>query len=225
VMRKELDFAPSIKKSASMRDRHECMSSYLAPARASATRCKYRGFTVIELLVTMLIVSILIAIAIPTLKPSSTVSEANSLLGALQFARSVAVKQGQSVIVCPSTNPTASPPNCSLGTSWNSGWIVVVPSSGSCVTTATTGKGTDVIVQIQQAFTGSDTAVFSGAGGGNTGFCFTRLGFAYAAYTGQVTFKTTPAITAKQRCTVVSGVGHVQVIAQGQADALGVTCP
>jgi len=183
-----------------------------------------QGFTAVELMVTVAIVAILAAIALPTLQTTSTTAEANALYAALQYARSAAVKQGQSVIVCPTSNTAATAPVCSTGSAWNTGWLVVASGTGTCTITTTTGTTSngDVILQTQQAFSSKDTATFSGST--NIGFCFTRMGFSYNAYTGIVTFKSSPAVAKKQRCTMVSGVGHVQVVNQGNNDALGVTC-
>ena len=59
----------------------------------------------------MAIVAILAAIGVPSFKyvtaSNRIASEINGLLGDMQFARSEAVKQGQSVTVCVSTNGTS----------------------------------------------------------------------------------------------------------------------
>lgn len=213
-MLKELDFTPC------------AGGGMMRMRRNGAVRTLSAGFTMMELVVTLLIVGVLTAIAIPALKPTSTVSEANSLYGSLQFARSAAVRQGQTVIVCPSSNPTGTTPTCTLGPSWSTGWIVLIPANGLCTVATTTGSASgDQVIQRQQAFTGSDTAAFSVIGTNtNTAFCFSRLGFSTSTNTGIVTFKSSPAVTAKQRCTILSGVGHVQVVSQGQSDALGTSC-
>jgi type IV fimbrial biogenesis protein FimT len=181
-----------------------------------------RGFTMVELMVTIAIVAIIAAIAIPSINSNSPASEANGLLGMIQLARSAAVKQGQNVLVCPSSNPTAAAPVCNTGSTWSTGWIVLAPVSGLC--TATGGATGDLVLQTQQAFTSKDTAVFSTTGS-NKAFCFTRLGFAFTAYTGLVQFDSSPVNLARRRCTAVSGVGHAQVLTHGQSDALGVACP
>lgn len=182
------------------------------------------GFTLVELLVTITIAGILLAIATPVFHSASTTSEANALLGMVQFARGAAVKQGQNVIVCPSSNPSAAVPVCNTGTAWNGGWIVLAPVSGLCA--ATGGAAGDLVLQVQPAFTNTDTATFSPTGANtNKAFCFTRLGFAYAAYTGMVQFDLSPVNLSRRRCMSLAGVGHAQVLMHGQSDALGVACP
>jgi type IV fimbrial biogenesis protein FimT len=80
------------------------------------------GFTLIELMVTVAIAAILLALAVPnfsgTLKASRTSSQIRELANALTYARSEAVARGQEVRMCPSSNQT------SCGGTWSQGWII-----------------------------------------------------------------------------------------------------
>jgi type IV fimbrial biogenesis protein FimT len=179
-----------------------------------------RGFTLVELMITVLIVAILAAVAVPAFNANTPASEANSLLGSMQFARSAAVKQGQNIVVCASSDGAT----CNGGTAWNTGWIVLAPTSLSC--TATGGATGDVVLQAQNKFTNKDTATFTALGGNTANaFCFNKMGFVSVAFTGKVAFNTTPANSARSRCTILSGVGHAQVVNKGASDALQVSCP
>jgi len=75
-----------------------------------------RGFTLIELVITILVVAILMTIAIPsfqgTVRQNRFSTNANELITALNLARSEAIKRGQSVTVTPN-----------LG-GWTNGWVV-----------------------------------------------------------------------------------------------------
>lgn len=91
-------------------------------------RRRNSGFTVIELLVVVSIVAIIGTIGLPSLLSSITSvrmsGEINSLVGALNRARSEAVKRGLTVSVCPGTGSS-----CGTGTDWSSGWEVLLSST------------------------------------------------------------------------------------------------
>lgn len=76
------------------------------------------GFTLVELLVTISIVAILAALAFPSYREFSirmaVTDNANNLIGALNVARSEAVKRGRAAAVIAN------------GGNWNDGWQVVV---------------------------------------------------------------------------------------------------
>jgi type IV fimbrial biogenesis protein FimT len=86
---------------------------------------KENGFTLIELMITLVVVSILLGIAVPYLgnftKNSRLTGQANDLVIAIQLARSEAVKRGINTIICPSSNQTSCSSNAS---DWQNGWLV-----------------------------------------------------------------------------------------------------
>jgi type IV fimbrial biogenesis protein FimT len=83
-----------------------------------------RGFTLIELMVTLTIVVILAGIAAPSFRDmimnSRMSTQANDLLADLAVARSEASKRGVPVFVCASANGAT----CSSATNWTTGWLV-----------------------------------------------------------------------------------------------------
>ena len=85
-------------------------------------RISKRGFTLIELMVTVAVLAIMAAIAIPNfqtfLMNSRMASQANDVITAFNLARSEAVKRAANVTVCASSNGT------SCTGSWQQGWIV-----------------------------------------------------------------------------------------------------
>ncbi len=79
-----------------------------------------RGFTLIELMVTMAIAAVLLMVAVPSMtefkRNAELTSATNSLLGAINAARGEAIKRGMHAMVVPSGN----------GADWNNGVIVFV---------------------------------------------------------------------------------------------------
>jgi type IV fimbrial biogenesis protein FimT len=85
------------------------------------------GVTLFELLLTITIAGILVAIATPSLttfiQNNRQTSEANSLVLALDYARSEAIKEDANVEVCASTDGMTCNGNANPG-GWATGWIV-----------------------------------------------------------------------------------------------------
>lgn len=85
-----------------------------------------RGFTIIELMITLTLVAILAAVAVPSMRTyvlnNRVTSTAQALLRSIQTARSEATKLQGNVVICTSANPTDNDAKCA--TSGISGWIV-----------------------------------------------------------------------------------------------------
>ncbi|WP_279330984.1 GspH/FimT family pseudopilin [Solimonas fluminis] len=93
-----------------------------------------RGFSLMELLITIAVIGILMGIAIPSFRQAALASElratANSLLVATVAARSEAIKRNAVVALCPSSNGS------SCGGTWEQGWIVSCATSDNINCTA-----------------------------------------------------------------------------------------
>jgi type IV fimbrial biogenesis protein FimT len=163
---------------------------------------RQQGFSLTELVMVMAIVAILLSIGVPSYRYIANSyrmsSEVNGLLGDLMLARAEAIKEGQSVTVCASTNGTT----CSGSTSWQRGWIVW--SNPNNVAQPPAG-----ILRIQLKFTGTtpDTFIANNAVSAVTynreGFATTAAGFPNTT----ITLHDSTANAAWTRCLWISPQG------------------
>lgn len=116
---------------------------------------KNSGFTLLELIITVAIVAIVVAIAIPSMttftQNDRLTTNINTLIGHLAYARSEAVKRSQQVSICVSNNSGDPAPSCTAG-NWADGWIVYIDADADNSFTA----GEEVI-RVQQALDGDNT--------------------------------------------------------------------
>jgi len=81
---------------------------------------RQRGFTLWELLVTVLVVGVVLGIGVPNFNAFSRNSEmasaVNALVSAVHVSRTEAVKRGMPVTLCGTTTPLAAAPACDGGT-------------------------------------------------------------------------------------------------------------
>lgn len=87
---------------------------------------KLKGFTAVELLITVLVVSILFSIAMPGLREiiqnNRAISLSTDMISAVNLAKTEAIKRGVPVSLCPAKDSTMSV--CGTANDWNKGWIV-----------------------------------------------------------------------------------------------------
>jgi type IV fimbrial biogenesis protein FimT len=164
-----------------------------------------RGFTLIELVVTLAVAAILIAVAVPNFRMfmanNRMASQANDMIAAINLARSEAVTRAANVTVCASSDGAT----CTGG--WAQGWIV------------RDAAGTPI--RVQQALRGESTLV-GGADVAST-ITFTssgRTSIAATATTASTTLTLCPPSPA-----IVQGRA-IQIERTGRARvSLATTCP
>jgi type IV fimbrial biogenesis protein FimT len=100
------------------------------------SRSRHGGFTLMELMVTLALAAVLVALAIPNmrdfLRNGRLTSAANDLLHSLNLARTEAIKgQNGNVVVCGTSDPSAA--DAAIACSYNSfsGWFVFLDINGN----------------------------------------------------------------------------------------------
>ena len=158
-------------------------------------RRKQRGLTLVELMVTLAVAIVLLAVGMPmftgVVGSNRATSEANALLSAIQLARSEAVKRGSYVLVAPASS------------SWAPGWTVYQENNVPGETSYGIQGSDEPTLRVWPEV----TAVIDA---GSTAFIgFDRMGEADTAVALQ--FTNDDASGVKRRCLIVSLSGQSRV--------------
>ena len=171
-----------------------------------------RGFSLIELLITIAIAAIIGGLAAPSFKKMMDANRiqtgASALQGDMMFARTEAVKRGLPVSICPSTDQAT----CTTTNSWANGWIVFNDVNGS----GTIDSNSDNVLRVRQKLPGGSTVVASPAPTQNA-IIFNREGFTTNLGTSQVafTFHTSDNYANATRCVLVTFGGSLSTVSKG----------
>jgi type IV fimbrial biogenesis protein FimT len=126
---------------------------------------RQRGFNIIELMVGIAVLGVLLGVGVPSfidmIGNNRLVEQSNSMITALNYARSEALKRGFRVSACPGAGTA-----CSGGTDWNAGVLVFSDDTG----TTGTLDGSDELLQSWPASTSGFVA-----GGGSSPASITFL--------------------------------------------------
>jgi type IV fimbrial biogenesis protein FimT len=164
--------------------------------------------TLVELMITVAIVAIIMALGVPSYRyvtnANRIAAEVNALLGDMQLARAEAVKEGQPVTVCSSTDGAS----CSGNISWNTGWIVFSdPNNNQTVDSGET------VVRVQGKFHGGDSF---NADNTVSAVTFNREGFAIGTPSPTtITLHDSTSNAKWTRCLAITTVGMVSTEAAG----------
>lgn len=111
-----------------------------------------RGFTLVELLITIVVASILIAVAVPAfssfVQNNRITAQTNELVTAIATARSEAIKRKQGVTVCNSSD------GATCSGSWDQGWILFTDANSNGTVDA---GDNDTVLRVWGPFNGGMT--------------------------------------------------------------------
>ncbi|CAH0348609.1 GspH/FimT family pseudopilin [Aquabacterium sp. CECT 9606] len=177
------------------------------------TKTRDKGFTLVELMVTVAILVILLAIGAPQLQTflvkRSVSTQADIFASALRMARSEAIKRGQRVVVCATNDPEAATRSCAAAsTNWATGWLVFVDRG----TTANAFDAGDELLAVQQALPSSGGITLANS---QTAIAFRANGLAVGSNN---SFRVRPNLTGSEtdsdaynRCVVLAPSGRVKI--------------
>ncbi len=112
-----------------------------------------QGFTLVELMIAIAVLGILLALAVPSFQgliaSSRLTAATNDMVSALAQARSNAIKTGNRITLCPSSNGTS----CASSGTWEQGWISFIDTDRTG-TSAAVDTGETVLTSNQAMPTG-----------------------------------------------------------------------
>ncbi|MCW8942695.1 MAG: GspH/FimT family pseudopilin [Gammaproteobacteria bacterium] len=194
---------------------------------------KYSGFTLVELMITLFIVGILVAVGVPSMRTfmqnNQLIATTNELVSAIHVARSEALKLNKRVTICVSDNGKS----CISSEKWALGWIVFVDANDDRVGTgvkcsAAADVNTDCLLRVHDAIDDPQLSV-SGTYDSNSAdiewFTFTSRGVpkdtsAYQSGTFSICSFDSSNTVINSRAVVLSLSGRVRV-----SDNAAVSCP
>lgn len=186
---------------------------------------RIRGFTLVELMVTLVIVAILLALAVPNFRTLIENSRQNgvvdSLVSSFNAARSTALSRDLTVTVCPVTPPAT--PGLPAGSACTTSWGSAATGSAWLVSVQPPAPATSVILSTQIVPGGNNLKIT--AQGGSTAMIFSARGLVTGSDTLVVCDARGPAYA---RAVDVAPTGFVQASStRGQAPsgAAITSCP
>lgn len=176
---------------------------------------KQAGLTLLELMITLVVSSILLVIAVPSFlsfqKDNRRVSQINELVSGLNLARSEAAKSNATVGFCPSSNGTS----CA-GAIYDNGWIVFLNNDADSPPAVDVGE---TVLRVHTGVTANGSSLR--AVGITTGLNYAPTGRPNVA--GDITYCDDRGAS-QARSVIVSRVGVITA-SSVHSDGSALTCP
>ena len=169
------------------------------------------GFTMVELMITLVVLGILSAIAAPSIRDAvlnnGLATETNDMLASLMFARSEAVKRSTPVVICKSLDPTATPPVCdsTAANPWTNGWFIYSDVNSNNAYE----DGTDVVLRVGDGFSGANKKIKPSANIQNV-IKYDRIGFLTVSGGGSFSFCDSRGVS-KAKVIEISVTGRARI--------------
>jgi type IV fimbrial biogenesis protein FimT len=190
------------------------------------------GFTLYELLITLLVIGVIVTIGVPNMaeftQNSRLTSTSNDLLASFQLARSEAARSKSTITICASNNSMNAAANC--GGTFNDGWIIFLDTDGDL---NRAGAGENIL----RAHPAPPSGVIVTPDNGATYFSFAGTGLGRGDVGGQPSLSTVmicddrgidtaPGGRATARRLVATAIGRATIISdRAQILAAGGACP
>lgn len=139
-----------------------------------------KGFTLMELMITLSVAAILLGLAAPSfvdiLKNTRLSTQMNNLASAINFTRSEAIKRGLPATICSSND------NLSCGGTWQDGWLIFSDADGDSVVDA---ADDDEVIRVGDGLSANDMTLSFGA---RTHITYQADGFSSGGDNGTIRF-------------------------------------